>query len=88
MTSSSISLLNFFLSLSFFLIGITDSFIILPHFFSTVNTFSTDFLDLAVLYIHISLFTLPYVHIYLNFTLIQRLQEINQLPCSLFVCRH
>ena len=46
---SSISLLNFFSSLSFFRIGITDSFIILPHFFSTVNTFSTVFLGLAIL---------------------------------------
>jgi len=61
MISPSISLLNFFLSLSFFRIGITDSFIILPHFFSYVNTFSTGFLGLAILLSHIIKTLPPYV---------------------------
>ena len=50
-----------FFRLSFFRIGITDSFIILPYFFSYVNTFSTGFLGLAILLSHIIKTLPPYV---------------------------
>ena len=60
---------TFFSSLSVFRIGITDSFIILPHFFSPVKAFSTGFFTLAVLYNRYSQIFNIYVHYYPIFPL-------------------